>query len=125
MSLQDISAAIVRFPRLQALNFHGLNQFLRFAFLARQSIAFQQVNNKRPPPVLPLTIQEAIADSLAVSDLALIQTCWAAFKEVVWEHPDVCASSDEIALYNNAALHRNTSFRHIYPPVRVCSNAEC
>lgn len=77
MSLRDISAALVQFPVLQSLNFHGLTQFLRMACIARQSIAFQQVNNQRPPLVLPHAILETIAASLNVSDTSLIHTCWA------------------------------------------------
>ncbi|KAK7020302.1 hypothetical protein R3P38DRAFT_3194859 [Favolaschia claudopus] len=104
MSLQDISSALHRFPVLSALNFHGLTQFLRFSSLAKESIAFRQVNNRRPPPVLPLDIAQTLAASLNVSDIQLIQACWAAFKEFVWDHPAVCASDEEIFTYNKAAL---------------------
>ncbi|KAJ7164484.1 hypothetical protein C8R46DRAFT_901653 [Mycena filopes] len=112
------------------------------ACLARQTIAFQQVNNRRPPPVLPLPILRTLAASLEVTETRLIQTCWAAFKEILWEHPDVSPTDGEILTYNNAALvngsckrppnsfngnvHRKSiAFRHIYPPVRVCLEPNC
>ncbi|KAJ7672974.1 hypothetical protein DFH06DRAFT_979239 [Mycena polygramma] len=125
MSLHDISASLLRFPELQGLSYHGLTQFLRFASLARQRIAFQQVNNRRPPPVLPPAVLETIAAALGVSDTRLVQTCWAAFKDIVWDHPNLSASEDEILAYNNAALSRGTSFRHIFPPVRTCIDPRC
>ncbi|KAF7345993.1 hypothetical protein MVEN_01621900 [Mycena venus] len=50
------------------------------------------------------------------TDIGLIQTCWAAFKDVVWNHPDVTATDEEITTYNNAALSRDT--------FRVCINPE-
>ncbi|KAJ7692857.1 hypothetical protein B0H17DRAFT_1132835 [Mycena rosella] len=83
--------------KLKALNFHGLNQFLRMACLVMQTIAFQQLG----------------------------QTCWAAFKDILWDHPMITPTDEEIITYNNAALGNGTAYRHIYPPVRVCSNPEC
>ncbi|KAJ7168385.1 hypothetical protein C8R43DRAFT_822857, partial [Mycena crocata] len=113
------------FPELKALSFHGLTLFLRMACFARQTIAFQQVNNQRPPPVLPPAVLQTLATSLGLPETHLIQTCWAAFKEVLWDHPAISASDEEITRYNNAALGNGTSFRHLYPPVRVCINSEC
>ncbi|KAJ7663444.1 hypothetical protein B0H17DRAFT_952691, partial [Mycena rosella] len=86
----------LRFPQLKALNFHGLNQFLRMACLARRTIAFQQVNNRRLPPVLPPAILQTISTSLNVSDTSLVQTYWAAFKDIhiLWD-PPVITPSDE------------------------------
>ncbi|KAF8175032.1 hypothetical protein K438DRAFT_1538916, partial [Mycena galopus ATCC 62051] len=100
MSLQDVSAALLYFPQLKALHFHGLTQFLRMACLARQTIAFQQTNNIRPPPVLPLGVLRILAGSMNISDTSLVQTCWAAFKDIIWQHPAVTPSDEEIALYN-------------------------
>ncbi|KAK6974979.1 hypothetical protein R3P38DRAFT_2583040, partial [Favolaschia claudopus] len=81
MSLQDIASALQRFLGLSALNFHGLTQFLRYSCMARDNIAFRQVNNRRPPPVLPADIAQTLASSLNVTDTQLILTCWAAFRE--------------------------------------------
>ncbi|KAJ7145733.1 hypothetical protein C8R44DRAFT_557507, partial [Mycena epipterygia] len=72
--------ALLRFPDLNTLNFHGLTQFFRMACLARQTIAFQQLNNRKPPPVLPVAILQTIAASLMAPDTQLVQMCWAAFK---------------------------------------------
>ncbi|KAJ7619934.1 hypothetical protein DFH06DRAFT_1144154 [Mycena polygramma] len=72
MSLDDISASLLRFPELQALSYHGLTQFLRFASLARQHITFQLVNNWRPPPVLPAVL-ETIAAALGAPDTRWVQ----------------------------------------------------
>ncbi|KAJ7687596.1 hypothetical protein B0H17DRAFT_1136146 [Mycena rosella] len=108
-----------------ALNFHGLNQFLRMACLARQTITFQQVNNRRPPPVFPPAILQTISSSLNVSETSLVQTCWAAFKDILWDHPMITPSDEKIITYNNAALGNGTAYRYIYLPVRVCSNPEC
>ncbi|KAK7013809.1 hypothetical protein R3P38DRAFT_3575169 [Favolaschia claudopus] len=125
MSLQDIVSALQRFPGLSALNFHGLTQFLRYSCMARENVAFRQVNSRRPPPVLPVDIATTLASALNVADIQLIQTCWAAFKELLWDHPAITASSDEIYTYNKAALINSTSYRHIYPPVRACTNPHC
>jgi hypothetical protein len=65
---------------------------------------------QRSPPVLPPTILKVLAGCLGVSDtdIGLIQTCRAAFKDVVWNHPDFTASNEEIMTYNKAALSRDT-----------------
>ncbi|KAJ7106902.1 hypothetical protein C8R44DRAFT_637688, partial [Mycena epipterygia] len=66
---------------------------------------------RKPPPVLPLAVLQTIAASLMVSDTQLVQTCWAAFKEVLWDHPAVSPTEDEIILYNAAALSHSTCRR--------------
>ncbi|KAJ7690384.1 hypothetical protein B0H17DRAFT_1134408 [Mycena rosella] len=112
--------------QLKALNFHGLNQFLRMACLARQTITFQQVNNWRPPPaILPPAILQTISTSLNVSETSLVQTCWAASEDILWDHPVITPSDEDIITYNDAALENGTTYSHIYPLVRVCSNPEC
>jgi hypothetical protein len=108
MSLEDVSATLLRFPQLKSLNFHGLNQFMPMACLARETITFQQINSRRPPPVLPLAILKTISMSLNVADPSLIQTCWAAFKDILWDHPVVSPTDDEITSYNKAALGNGT-----------------
>ncbi|KAJ6605103.1 hypothetical protein B0H10DRAFT_2077233 [Mycena sp. CBHHK59/15] len=75
--------------------------------LARPTIEFQQIDKRRPPSALPLGMLEMLAASLQVSNTPLVETCWAAFKEV----------------HNKAALSH--AFDHICPPVRVCQMPDC
>ncbi|KAJ7239735.1 hypothetical protein C8J57DRAFT_1019287, partial [Mycena rebaudengoi] len=125
MNLQDLSAALLRFPDLAALKFHGLNRFLRMASLARPAIEFQQVDKRNPPAVLHPQILETIAASLGVTDINVVSICWSAFKDIIWDHRAVSPTEEEIKIYNDAALDRGTSFHHVYPPVRVCQISGC
>ncbi|KAJ7279725.1 hypothetical protein C8J57DRAFT_1059057, partial [Mycena rebaudengoi] len=112
--------ALPRFLDLTALKFHGLNTFPRMASLARPAIEFQQVDRRNPPAVLHPQMFETIAASLGVADINVVSICWSAFKDIIWDHPAVLPTEEEIKIYNNAALDRGTSFHHVYPPVRVC-----
>ncbi|KAJ6554064.1 hypothetical protein B0H10DRAFT_2123912, partial [Mycena sp. CBHHK59/15] len=91
--------------------------------LARLTIEFQQIDKRRPPSALPLGMLEMLAASLQVSNTPLAETCWAAFKEVVWDHPLVSPTDDEIMQHNKAALSH--AFDHICPPIRVCQMPDC
>ncbi|KAJ6580668.1 hypothetical protein B0H19DRAFT_1060408 [Mycena capillaripes] len=98
-----------------ASNSHGLTQFLQFACVTQRSIAFKQVNNQRPPSVLPFPVLQTIGGSIGVTGLTLVQTCWTVFKEVVWDHPDVSGSTSntKITMYNNAALAQGTCLSRV------------
>ncbi|KAJ6552757.1 hypothetical protein B0H19DRAFT_1072259 [Mycena capillaripes] len=60
---------------------------------------------------LDLSALQTIGGSLGVTDLTLVQTYRAGFKEVVWDHAAISgsASNAEIAMYNHAALAQGTS----------------
>ncbi|KAF8194768.1 hypothetical protein K438DRAFT_1587719 [Mycena galopus ATCC 62051] len=120
MNLQHLSSAQQRYPSLSGVNFQGLNSFLRMACLARPLIEFQQKDRRRPPDVLHRGLLELLAVSISDTDLNLVETCWAAFKEIIWTHPEVIPTENEVIKYNNAALCRGTSFKNLLPPVRVC-----
>ncbi|KAJ6541139.1 hypothetical protein B0H10DRAFT_1855359, partial [Mycena sp. CBHHK59/15] len=75
------------YPGLNYLNFHGLMQFLRMARSARPTIKFQRVDKWQPSLAVPLGLLEMLVASLQVSNTHLVETCWSAFKEVVWDHP--------------------------------------
>ncbi|KAJ7367056.1 hypothetical protein DFH08DRAFT_658124, partial [Mycena albidolilacea] len=112
-------------PSLSAVDLHGLTSFLRMACLARPLIEFQQEDRRCPPDILQPAILKLLAASISETNLALVHICWIAFKEVIWNHPEIVPIESELTQYNNAALCRGTSFGHLLPPVRVCQDLYC
>ncbi|KAJ7627805.1 hypothetical protein DFH06DRAFT_1272919 [Mycena polygramma] len=125
MSLQQISDALRSHPELALLDFHGLNLFIRYASLARETIEFAQVDREKCPESLPITVLRVLATALGETDTRLIESCWTAFRGLVWSQPCISPTDDEILAYNDAALRHETSFRHLYPPVRSCQHSGC
>ncbi|KAJ6455114.1 hypothetical protein C8R47DRAFT_1251149 [Mycena vitilis] len=125
MSLQQISDALRSHPELALLDFHGLNLFIRYASLARETIEFGQVDREKCPEALPITVLRVLATALGETDTRLIESCWTAFRGLVWSQPCISPTDDEILAYNDAALRHETSFRHLYPPVRSCQHSDC
>ncbi|KAJ7670033.1 hypothetical protein DFH06DRAFT_1083660 [Mycena polygramma] len=125
MSLQQILFILGQHPSLSGVQLHGLTLFLRMARLARPMIEFQQTDRRTPPEYLHPGLLELLADSLSEPDLNLVQLCWVAFKGIVWDHPEVEPTEEEVQRYNQAALCRGTSFGHLFPPVRVCQDSRC
>ncbi|KAJ7798474.1 hypothetical protein B0H14DRAFT_3156910 [Mycena olivaceomarginata] len=68
-------------PSLSAVDLHGLTSILRMACLAPPLIEFQQGDRRRPPDILQPAILELPAASISETNLALVHTCWIAFKE--------------------------------------------
>lgn len=108
MSLQQILSVLEQHPALSGVTFHGLTLFLRMARLARPVIESQQSDRRIPPDYLHAGLLELLAGSLSELDLNLIQMCWAAFKEIIWNHPEVEPTEEEAIQYNKAALCRGT-----------------
>ncbi|KAJ3500454.1 hypothetical protein NLJ89_g9787 [Agrocybe chaxingu] len=55
-----------------------------------------------------------------------VQRCWTALKEQVWHSSSSIAFSEEdILTYNTHAHPLQLSYRHIYPPVKICTTKEC
>jgi hypothetical protein len=108
MNLQQLISAQQQYPSLSGVDFHGLNSFLRMACLARPLIEFQQKDLRRPPDFLHHGLLELLAVSISETNLSLVQTCWVAFKEIIWTHPEVVPTENEVIKYNNAALCRGT-----------------
>ncbi|KAK7001157.1 hypothetical protein R3P38DRAFT_3612695 [Favolaschia claudopus] len=125
MSLQQLLAAQTQYPCLSDISFNSLTTFLRMACLARPLIEFQVEDRRRPPDFLHCGLLELLAATVYEQNLDLVQTCWAAFKEIIWNHPEVQPTEEEIKEYNDAALCRGTSFAHLLPPVRVCQDSYC
>ncbi|KAF7342791.1 hypothetical protein MSAN_01994700 [Mycena sanguinolenta] len=125
MSLQQITTILQNYPELGMIDFHGLNLFVRYASLARESIEFSQGNKLECPVALPPRILRVLASALGEKDTRLVEICWAAFRGLVWSQPCVAPTEDEILAFNDAALPHQTSFRHLYPPVRSCQNSDC
>ncbi|KAJ7266822.1 hypothetical protein C8J57DRAFT_1068512 [Mycena rebaudengoi] len=125
MNLQQLFSAQERYPSLSGVDFYGLNSFLRMARLARPLIEFQQKDRRRLPDFLYHGLLELLAVSISETNLSLVQTCRAAFKEIIWTHPEVVPTENEVIKYNNAALCRGISFGHLLPPVRVCQDPSC
>ncbi|KAJ7254975.1 hypothetical protein B0H12DRAFT_1289102 [Mycena haematopus] len=125
MSLQQIIAIVHDFPELGLLDFHGLTLFIRYASLARESIEFSQPNRLECPTILPSNILRVLATALGEKDTRLVQICWSAFRALVWSQPCVVPTDQEILVFNDASLVHQTSFRHLYPPVRSCQTSKC
>ncbi|KAJ7028171.1 hypothetical protein C8F04DRAFT_1044296 [Mycena alexandri] len=125
MSLQQITAAIQNCPELGLVSFHGLNLFIRYASLARESIEVSQHNKLECPTELPSYILRTLATALGEKDTRLTEICWTAFRELVWTQPIISPTVDEILAYNDASVCHQTSFRHLYPPTRSCKTADC
>ncbi|KAJ7605625.1 hypothetical protein DFH06DRAFT_1020090, partial [Mycena polygramma] len=95
------------------------------ASLAREAIKFSQPNRLECPASLPPHILRVLGMALGEKDTRLVEICWSAFCELVWTQPTVTPTDDEILAFNDASLHHQTSYRHLYPPVRSCQNDEC
>ncbi|KAK6971993.1 hypothetical protein R3P38DRAFT_2751037 [Favolaschia claudopus] len=95
------------------------------ACLARPLIEFQVEDRRRPPDFLHCGLLELLAATVYEQNLDLVQTCRAAFKEIIWNHPKVQPTEEEIKKYNDAALCCGTSFAHLLPPARVCQDSYC
>ncbi|KAJ7508142.1 hypothetical protein B0H11DRAFT_1704742 [Mycena galericulata] len=108
MSLQQITEAIQKYPELALLDFHGLNLFIRYASLARESIEFAQVEKIDCPISLPANILRVLATALGEKDTRLTEICWSAFRGLVWTQSAVVPTDDEILAYNDASLPHQT-----------------
>ncbi|KAJ6494189.1 hypothetical protein C8R45DRAFT_927415 [Mycena sanguinolenta] len=108
MSLQQITAALQTHPELGLIDFHGLNLFLRYASLGKESIEFSQGNKLECPTFLPPRILCVLASALGEKDTRLVEICWSAFRELVWSQPRVAPTEDEILAFNDAALSHQT-----------------
>jgi hypothetical protein len=108
MSLQEITNALQSHPELSLLDFNRLNLFVRYASLARVSIEFGQRDKSTCPVTLSLSILRILASALGEKDTHLVETCWAAFRQLVWNQPPISASFDEILAYNAASLRHGT-----------------
>ncbi|KAJ7741865.1 hypothetical protein B0H16DRAFT_1323588 [Mycena metata] len=89
MSLQQITAAVQSHPELGLLDFHGLNLFIRYASLARETIELSQSDQLECPISLPQQILRVLATALGEKDTRLIEICWSAFRGLVWSQPTV------------------------------------
>ncbi|KAJ7122671.1 hypothetical protein C8R43DRAFT_899755 [Mycena crocata] len=125
MSLQQIAHALQSHPELALLDFHGLNLFIRYTSLARESIKFSQDDRTECLVSLPPRILRVLATALGEKDTHLVQICWAAFRGLVWTQSPVTPTDEEILGYNDAALPHQTFFHHLYPLVRSCHHAYC
>jgi hypothetical protein len=108
MSLHQLTAALQSYPELGLLDFHGLNLFIRYASLARDSIEFSQINRLECPTTLPSTILRVLATALGETDTRLIEVCWSAFRGLVWSQSSVSPTDEEILVFNDASLHHHT-----------------
>ncbi|KAJ6565532.1 hypothetical protein DFH09DRAFT_870354, partial [Mycena vulgaris] len=117
--------ALQSHPELSLLDFNGPNLFIHYASLARESIEFEQADKSQCPAKLPINILRILVTALGEKDTYLVGTCWAAFRQLVWNQPPIYASFEEILAYNDASLRHGTSYRHLYPPVRSCQDREC
>ncbi|KAJ7185334.1 hypothetical protein C8R46DRAFT_981891 [Mycena filopes] len=108
MSLQHITTAIQRYPELALLSFHGLNLFIRYASLARESIDISQRNKLDCPTTLEPHILRTLATALGEKDTRLTEICWLAFRELVWTQSSISPTVDEILAYNDASLSHQT-----------------
>jgi hypothetical protein len=75
MSVLQITAIVRNFPELGLLDFHGLNLFIRYASLARESIEFSQKNRLECPTSLPPKILQVLATALGERDTHLTEIC--------------------------------------------------
>ncbi|KAJ7768998.1 hypothetical protein B0H16DRAFT_1781268 [Mycena metata] len=125
MSLHQITAVIQNCPELGLVSFHGLNLFIHYASLARETIEVSQRNKLVCPTEIPPHILRTLATVLGEKDTRLTEICWTAFRELVWTQPIISPTVDEILAYNDTALIHQTSFRHLYPPTRSCKTPDC
>ncbi|KAJ7674366.1 hypothetical protein B0H17DRAFT_1140615 [Mycena rosella] len=89
MSLQQILSAFQQHPSLSAVSLRGLTLFLCMARMARPLIEFQQKDRRIPPAYLHPGLLELLAWSISETDLNIVQLCGVAFKDIIWNHPDV------------------------------------
>ncbi|KAK6966911.1 hypothetical protein R3P38DRAFT_2815664 [Favolaschia claudopus] len=108
MNLEQLLAAQRQYPCLAGIDFNSLTMFLRMACLARPLIIFQVEDRRRPPDLLHCGLLELLAAAVSEGNLDLVQTCWVAFKDIIWDYPEIVPTEEEITQYNNAALCHGT-----------------
>jgi hypothetical protein len=134
MSLQQVLSVLEQHPALPTVRFDGLTLFLRMACLAWPLIESQETDKRHPPAYLHPGLLELLGGSLSVPDLDIVQLCWAAFKDIIWNHPAIEPTENEILQYNKVPRYLHVlamlcvllinfpcpAFQHFFPPVRVC-----
>ncbi|KAJ7280101.1 hypothetical protein C8J57DRAFT_1020344, partial [Mycena rebaudengoi] len=77
--------------------------FVRYATLVKPTIEFSQMDCRKCPTSLPPQICLVLASALGC-DTDLIELCWSAFRDLVWNQPKISPTEAEILEYNDAAL---------------------
>jgi hypothetical protein len=108
MSLYQVTSVLQQHPALSSVSFHGLTLFLRMSCVARPLIEFQHKDKSSPPAYLDQGLLMLLGRCISVPNLEIVQICWVAFKDIIWSHPDVVPTENEITQYNEAALSRGT-----------------
>ncbi|KAJ7280823.1 hypothetical protein C8J57DRAFT_1300171 [Mycena rebaudengoi] len=120
----ELSDALRDRPELAGLDFNGLNMFVRYATLVKPTIEFSQMDCRKCPTSLSPQICLFLASAPGYHT-DLIELCQSAFRDLVWNQPPISPTEAEILEYNDTALQYETSFRHLYPPMRSCQDSGC
>ncbi|KAF9537886.1 hypothetical protein CPC08DRAFT_824680 [Agrocybe pediades] len=125
MDVQHLLEAIRQRPHLAQVSITTVLSFVRFALMAKPFILFHTVNSSAPPALPSLSVQILLSKCVAV-EIEMVKGLWTAFKDLIWQCKALeDPSHSEMRVYNQHALPLGTSFRHLYPPVRVCQTKRC
>ncbi|KAF9477654.1 hypothetical protein BDN70DRAFT_810293 [Pholiota conissans] len=100
-------------------------EFIKFCQLAKPLIKSNTRDCRLPPAELPSNVC-ILLSRLIKENFQNTQEYWKALKGHIWVSKDeVIAAPSDVVQYNREALPLGTSYRHIFPPTRVCLTPGC
>ena len=109
MELNDIASIVQRSPLLSVVSLESLSKFIRLCCIAKPVIQWSQLDIGSPCPKLPLRILTFLANAVTIvpnakQNLDIIEGLWEAFKNEIWEHPEVVINNEEVNIFHKFGL---------------------
>ena len=109
MELGDIVSIVQRSPLLSIVSLESLSKFIRLCCIAKPVIQWSQLDIGTPCPELPLPILTFLVNAVTIipngkQNLDIIEGLWTAFKNEIWEHPEVIANNQEVNVFHEFGL---------------------
>ncbi|KAH6911335.1 hypothetical protein BKA70DRAFT_1460642 [Coprinopsis sp. MPI-PUGE-AT-0042] len=129
MDLNTLFTALQRSPSLLSISVVQFTKFFALCRLGQPTLeAAQHLALDHAPP-LPNSLLSIFSNVLCLSE-SIVDGIWDALRHEIWStlpkgQPSDTFSATEIAEFNKYALPLQTSFKHLYPPVRCCTNQDC
>ncbi|KAJ8693235.1 hypothetical protein PTI98_010474 [Pleurotus ostreatus] len=119
-----MASSFTRLPSDSRITLASVLRFVRLATFARPYLSIHQHANNLAPVLLPHIILETLSSAMEWSE-GLVAAVWDALRDEIWVGESAPASSAEIYEYNRFALEKGTSYRHLFPPTKVCLSPQC
>lgn len=103
----DIFEALSRLPQAPDIRFQDVLLYIRLACLAKPTIQQSQKSDSLPPASLPDQISVVLAAALGWK-VSVVNLYWSVLMGVIYEHPSIAPSENEVNIYNKHALDKGT-----------------